>query len=261
MGVVDGVADVLKQPQAVIDREPVFVAVLGQRHPVDVLHDEVRQAVFGRAAIEQAGDMGMLECREDLAFGTEAVEDVFGVHTAPNNLERDVLFEGFVVAPGEVDLGHTAAPDGPQHPVAAHALALFFLSLGQGQIFQERSQVLAGRGFEERINLGAGPEGFLDLFEQLRVVGAGLIEEGEAMVSGQVEGLIENRFDLLPAFGADILHRYRGGCFNNTPRGGRGRCTRALHRRKGVARRRDRLYDPFVPFLFLPVRPGAFGRD
>jgi hypothetical protein len=38
---------------------------------VDVLHDEVRIALFAEAAVEQGGDVGMLQPRQDLPLAQE----------------------------------------------------------------------------------------------------------------------------------------------------------------------------------------------
>ena len=42
---------------------PLRVAVLVERPPFDPLHDEVRQPVGGRAAVEQARDVRVVERR------------------------------------------------------------------------------------------------------------------------------------------------------------------------------------------------------
>ena len=50
------------------------IAVLVDRLTLDVLHHEVGQAVVRRAPVEQAGDVGVLEPREDLALAGGIVQ-------------------------------------------------------------------------------------------------------------------------------------------------------------------------------------------
>ena len=82
--------------------------VLDQRRAVDELHHQVRPAVGRRAAVEQPGDVGMVEAGEDLPLGAEAADDGIGVHPALQHLEGDALVERVVVADGEIDRAHAA---------------------------------------------------------------------------------------------------------------------------------------------------------
>jgi len=68
---------------------------------------------------------------------------------------------------------------------------------GQVEVFEHVGQVLAVGVFEERLGCFAGPKHAFELFAQLEVVGTTLIEEGAAFLGR----LIEEGFDLLPAFG------------------------------------------------------------
>ena len=53
------------------EREPVLVAVLGDRDALDQLHDEVRPAGVGRAGVEDLGDVGVVHQRQGLPLGLE----------------------------------------------------------------------------------------------------------------------------------------------------------------------------------------------
>ena len=89
----------------------VRVAVGGDRLAFDVLHHEVRQAVVGRAAVDQARDVRMIELRQDLPFGAEAPQNVIRIEAAPDEFERDLLAV-FVVGPGgEIDRAKSAPAD------------------------------------------------------------------------------------------------------------------------------------------------------
>ena len=51
------------------------VAVLVDGRAFDQLHHEVRNAFVGGAAVQQAGDVGMIEAGKNLALVTEAFEN------------------------------------------------------------------------------------------------------------------------------------------------------------------------------------------
>ena len=59
--------------------EPTRVAVLGDRLALDVLHGEPRPPVVRDAAVEQPGDVRMVQPGEDLPLGEEAPADLVGV--------------------------------------------------------------------------------------------------------------------------------------------------------------------------------------
>ena len=69
VGVLHGPADVEEEAQALPDAEAFLGAQYRERPALDVLHDEVRAAVRRGAAVEKAGDVGMLQVREDLSLG------------------------------------------------------------------------------------------------------------------------------------------------------------------------------------------------
>ena len=92
-------------------REAVLVAVAVDRLAVDVLHDEVRLAVVGHAAVEQPRDVRMIERREDLSLGAEAVASMSASEPAAQQLERDLLLELSVGALGEEDAPMPAAAE------------------------------------------------------------------------------------------------------------------------------------------------------
>ena len=70
-------------------REVVLVAVPGDRHALDEVHDEVRPAGVGRAGVEHAGDVRVVHQGQGLALGLEAGDDLPGVHPGLDELHRD----------------------------------------------------------------------------------------------------------------------------------------------------------------------------
>ncbi len=111
MRVLDCLTDGEEEPQTVGNVQPVFVTELVEGRSIDILHDEVGTTVLGDASVQEAGDVGMGDPRQDLSFGEEASPDVVASDVAAVQLERDPLFELPVRAPSEVDRAHSAAAD------------------------------------------------------------------------------------------------------------------------------------------------------
>ena len=61
-----------KQVETLIECEIASICVRDQRRSLNVLHNEERQAVIGRAAIDQMSDIRMFQRCQDLAFGDKA---------------------------------------------------------------------------------------------------------------------------------------------------------------------------------------------
>ena len=73
------------------------VAVLQDRHALDVLHDEVRTSVRGAAGIEHLGDVRMIHQRQRLTLRLEASDDPLGVHSELDDLERNASLDGHLL--------------------------------------------------------------------------------------------------------------------------------------------------------------------
>ncbi|MCH7920864.1 MAG: hypothetical protein IIC50_23175, partial [Planctomycetes bacterium] len=62
---------------------------------------------FGCARIEHSGDMWMIHQGQGLAFGLESTNDLFGVHTNFNDLERYAASDRLPLL-GQVNSPHPA---------------------------------------------------------------------------------------------------------------------------------------------------------
>ena len=60
------------------------------------------------AAIEQSGDVRVVEAGEDLSLVTEAADDAICVHAALENFDRDPLLKRIIIANAKVDSAHAA---------------------------------------------------------------------------------------------------------------------------------------------------------
>jgi hypothetical protein len=95
------------------------ITILQNRNAIDVLHDEVREPLFGGAHVEQPSNVWMVERSQDLAFRAESSDQVFRVQAATHDLHGDLLLEPRRLAFGEVDLPHTATAEHTHNTVRA----------------------------------------------------------------------------------------------------------------------------------------------
>src|SRR5690606_27147988 len=107
---LDGARDDREQPEPLGDAEAHPLAVDVDRQSVDIFHDEKRAPISGHAAVEQAGDVRMVERREDLTFGEEPLHQLW-VGAVAENLDRSAAAELAVIALRIVDDAHPAATD------------------------------------------------------------------------------------------------------------------------------------------------------
>jgi len=125
VGMADRVADLLEHAQPLVQRRALVAAVVGDRLAFDVFQRQVRQAVAGHAGVEQAGDVGMRQAREDLPFAGEAGAQVGVGQARAQQLQRDAALIEPIGARGQPDLAHAAFAEQALQPVAAdfHARA------------------------------------------------------------------------------------------------------------------------------------------
>jgi len=149
-------ADLAEQLDAGSDGQAPCVAVGHQGAPVDLLHDEIGQAVLGGAGVIEAGDQRMLQAGQDLPLGEEAVEDEVAVHAAPDDLERDAPGETSLLVDSGVDRSHAAVAQLADDTVGADPLA-------RARLLRE-SQSREGHRLFEKLRIGfSGREERLDL--------------------------------------------------------------------------------------------------
>jgi hypothetical protein len=79
------------------------------------------QSVSRHSAVQQPGDIGVFQCREDLPFVPEPCQDFRGIHAAANNLNRHLLFILFIGTYRSVHGSHAALADESRGPVSADA--------------------------------------------------------------------------------------------------------------------------------------------
>ncbi len=146
VGVLHSRAHLAEQPQSRLDVELVPIAELIDRHARHQLHCDIRDPVVGRAAIEQARNVGMIETGQDLALVAKSFQQQRDAGAAANQLDRHLLRVEAVSSRRQVDFAHPAAADLPHQTVVAY---LESRAQAFGRIGVVRARAHDGRGLEK----------------------------------------------------------------------------------------------------------------
>jgi len=185
--VVNGRAHLLKKSEAGGDVEPLPVAVLRDRLPVDVFYHEIRQLSVRYAAVEELGDVRVIERREDLTLGSEALVQLIGVPARAQHFHGGAAPELAVVALGEVHDAHPAAAELTRHAVWSDPPPSRKVRAHGGDV---------GRGRDvQRALLLVSSQKELDLASQRHVIATPHVEPGGAAIFRNVESVVEDRVD------------------------------------------------------------------
>jgi hypothetical protein len=184
-------ADLAEETQTFFHPELSATAIEVDGGALDVLRNQVRQAVLGRAPVQDPSDVRMLQVGEDLSFAPEAADDLFGVQPTFENLDGDPLLELAVSARPEVDASHPAYADLPNDPVPIDDPPF------QGSLGSDLMQV-EGRNLQERSFFAVEGEQGFHVAAQLRLPAARLVQEASPVLGITVQGRFQEFFDLLP---------------------------------------------------------------
>ena len=181
------------ETHAVAHRE--LARVGRERHAVDQLHHQVRQAIVGRAAIEQADDAAVIERGEQLALVAQPGDQQRRCRDRPQDLDRDIADVLGVIARGAVDGAHPALADHRYKPVRSDPRADVAVD---HRLLQQRRA--ARHGVVERVRRAVDArEQHLDLAAKRAVVIARAIEERVALDDRELDRVAEDVLDLSPA--------------------------------------------------------------
>src|ERR1051326_2483612 len=79
--------------------------------PFDVLHNKVRQAGSGRAAVKQPRDVRMVEISQNLTLVTEVAQHCVGIHSTFDQLDSNLLPVLLIRPFSQINSTHAAATD------------------------------------------------------------------------------------------------------------------------------------------------------
>src|SRR6185436_17800194 len=97
--------------------------VICDRLAINKFHHEVRPSVLGRAAVEEARNVRMIERGQNLPLAHETLTHKIRIHPPPDELDGDLLLELIVIPHGFINCTHPAAPDHTRETVRADAVA------------------------------------------------------------------------------------------------------------------------------------------
>jgi RNA polymerase sigma-70 factor, ECF subfamily len=123
--------------------ETVHIRVAIHRPALDKLHHEVGTSIGGRAAVQNAGDVGMLQTSDNPALSTEALIAESAGKRALDHFQRDAFLKDIIRTIGLVYHSHPAFADSAPQRVGADGLA--------GEIALGRADLLCGRLLEKAI--------------------------------------------------------------------------------------------------------------
>ena len=174
MRVLNGLANLREELQAILGGEMVLVAILGDAHAAHEFHDEVGTPRLRRARVEHARDVRMLHHRQRLPLGLEAGDDRLRVHAELDDLERDAAAHRLLLL-GHVHDAAAALADLLQQLVASDAVARLLGDIRRKQSGFAEPHRAGGRGggsFEEVTDVGLFEQQFLHAAAHVLVAAA-----------------------------------------------------------------------------------------
>jgi hypothetical protein len=108
--VLDSLADLNEEFQALAGGVSTRIAVLVNRRPVDQFHHEIGVPGFRAPAVQHVGDTGMIHQCQSLPLSFETSDNLPCVHTGLDNLQRDFAFDGLLLD-RHVDYAHATFAD------------------------------------------------------------------------------------------------------------------------------------------------------
>ena len=195
VGIVDGGADGPKERQPRGDGQRMAGAVDIEREPLDVVHDQVGEAVCSRAPVQEFGNVRVIKAGEDLPLGAKAPQEVAGWQAWRDELDGHLLVVVVVGPHGEVDHAHASGAE------LAHDLVGTNLSSDDGL---GRRVCLPGLcphkrwGLDEAAGMLVRRQERFDLVLECHIARTGVGEKLSALAGTMLQGGVKQHFHLLP---------------------------------------------------------------
>src|SRR4030095_14972147 len=127
MRVLDGGTNVAEEFELLVERKLTPVAIGGHLFARDNPHNKISLPPYGRAAVEQASDVRMIERSQYLPLAQESFAHKIRFHAGLDEFDGDSLSEFVVVAHGFIHRAHAAASDQARQAIWTDALARKFI--------------------------------------------------------------------------------------------------------------------------------------
>ena len=214
--VLDGVAHLPKEVQALSSAELFVVAELRYGRALDQFHHEVGSAGVGSAGVVYLGDPRVVHQGQGLSLGFKAGDDLPRVHAELDDLERHPALDRLALL-GQPDDTEAALADLLEQPVPADRVALRLCHGARGirrvgvrGAVRGACFVLGGAIGQEAAGLGVGLQQLLDLLSQVVVVAADFAQEGLLPCPHQLAGFNEDAADGALHWSASDIRDDRG---------------------------------------------------
>ncbi len=204
--ILNRVAHGREQDEPVPDAERLAIAVRRDGFACHVFHGEVRPAVGGDAAVEEARDVRVLKARENLALAEKAPQNLSAVRPAADQLECDLLFELAVGAIREEHTAHATVANLAYQPVRPDAIAGLVLLVGgvRGGRRDQPRGVHHRWSVEELRGVRVGGDESVHPRAEDGVAGARSIERLRAHRGLEVQHVVEDRLDSGPFLRGEV---------------------------------------------------------
>src|ERR1035438_508505 len=110
MRVLDRIADIKKQAEAFVNREPPLNTPGSDIDAFHILDHQIRNAVRRGSAVNQSHDIGVSQAGHGLALEAKATDHFRIGHALTDEFDRNSPLE-LLLTQGEIDLTHSALPD------------------------------------------------------------------------------------------------------------------------------------------------------
>jgi hypothetical protein len=205
----DGLRHLDDESNPPVDREAVGFAKGIDGGAIDELHHQEGAPPLVRAAVEETADVGVLQAREDPALAVEALLRLAVRERQRQHLQGHLLFEGPVVALGEVHRRHPAAGDLPDDAVGAELRAFGDRRLRRVVLRgAERAPRLRHPSAEidRLIGIVGRAQQPLDVRRQGRIADGDGREKRPPAIRIEVQGLVESLIDCRQSIRRSVEH-------------------------------------------------------
>ena len=202
MRVAHRIEHLQEQHHALAQAQAARVAPAIDGLALDAFHHEVRFAVAADAAVEQDGDVRMLQAGQDLPFAQETFARRGRIGAGADQLERRPLRVRTIAALDRVHRAHAAVADGADDPPCADRAADGVVAI----VVRRGQRIAPGRGIarERLAGVGIGIQQCLDLRAQRVVSCAHRVERAQAVLALELGDRIEDR--QRAAFAVELAH-------------------------------------------------------
>src|SRR6056297_3626029 len=98
---LNGFTNRTKECESLVDIKTPEVTVFEYRFAFYILHDDIRQAIFSYASIQQPVNIRMIQVSQYLSFTSESSYVRWSIHTAPHKFQSHFLVVDFIGSLGQ----------------------------------------------------------------------------------------------------------------------------------------------------------------